>query len=147
MSASSSTRSWWRRAKPPAVTALGAMMMTKQEVAMEISARISRQLTEGSARLASPPGTEPRAATASVGRCVSGRCSATCPSCSIVCGEVTAMPSISPSMAMPTWNPTPVRNPASTVRDRKSARKPSLKMRARSSSPAVRRATTSTRAM
>ena len=40
-------------------------------------------------------------------------------------------------MAMPTWTPTPVRNPTSAVRDRKSARKPSLKIRASSRRPAV----------
>jgi hypothetical protein len=41
------------------------------------------------------------------------------------------------SIAMPTCNPTPVRNPARTVRERKSARNPSLKMRASSRIPAV----------
>ncbi len=46
-------------------------------------------------------------------------------------------PSMSPSIATPTWTPTPVRNPTSTVRDRKSARKPALKMRASRSSAAV----------
>ena len=37
MSASSSTRSWWRMAKPLAVTALWAMMMTKHDAAMGTS--------------------------------------------------------------------------------------------------------------
>ncbi len=38
---------------------------------------------------------------------------------------------------MPTWQPTPARNPVSTVRERKSARNPSLKSRANTKNPAV----------
>ena len=51
------------------------------------------------------------------------------------------MPNIVPSTAMPTWNPTPVRKPTSTVCERKSARKPSLNIRAISRNPAVISAT------
>ncbi len=47
------------------------------------------------------------------------------------------MPNMSLSMEMPTWKPTPVKKPTSTVRDRKSAKNPSLKIRANSRSPAV----------
>jgi hypothetical protein len=54
---------------------------------------------------------------------------------------------MSPSMAMPTWNPTPERNPTSTVRERKSARNPSLKTRASNNRPAVSSATMPTSAM
>ncbi len=50
-------------------------------------------------------------------------------------------------MAMPIWTPTPVRNPTSTVRERKSARKPSLKSRASNRKAAVSRATIPTSAM
>jgi DnaJ-domain-containing protein 1 len=43
--------------------------------------------------------------------------------------------------------PTPVRNPTSTVRERKSARNPSFKIRASSRNPAVNSAAMPTRAM
>ncbi len=72
---------------------------------------------------------------------------ATSQSCASVLCEGAATPSISPSIATPTWTPTPVRNPTSAVRDRKSARKPSLKMRAISRSPAVSRVSMPTSAM
>ena len=51
------------------------------------------------------------------------------------------------SMATPTCTPTPVRKPTSAVRDRKSARKPSLKIRASNSRPAVSRVSMPTSAM
>jgi hypothetical protein len=47
------------------------------------------------------------------------------------------MPNRSLNIEMPTWKPTPVKKPTSTVRDRKSAKKPSLKIRANSRSSAV----------
>ena len=54
---------------------------------------------------------------------------------------------MSPSIATPTCSPTPVRNPTSTVRDRKSARKPALKTRASRSRPAVSSVSMPTSAM
>jgi hypothetical protein len=57
------------------------------------------------------------------------------------------MPSISPSMGMPTCRPTPVRKPTKTARERKSARNPNLKMRAGSSRSAVSSATLLTSTM
>ena len=47
------------------------------------------------------------------------------------------IPSMSPSWPAATWMPTPVRNPTSTVRERKSARKPSRASRASSRSAAT----------
>src|SRR5512132_2130076 len=46
------------------------------------------------------------------------------------------MPSMPPTWPVATWIPTPVRKPTSTVRDRKSARKPRRATRASHSSPA-----------
>jgi hypothetical protein len=79
--------------------------------------------------------------TESVGTCTCGKLRSTWASCSTVLREATGIPNISPSTAMPTWHPTPVRNPTSTVCDRKSARKPSLNKRANSRPPAVNSAT------
>src|SRR5215813_10786445 len=76
-----------------------------------------------------------------VGTCSCGNPRITWASCSTVLWALTVTPSISPSTAIPTWNPTPVRNPTSTVCERKSARKPSLNIRARSRKPAVSSAT------
>ena len=61
--------------------------------------------------------------------------------------DATATPSMSPSIATPTCTPTPARNPTSTVRDRKSARKPALRMRASSRRPAVSSVSMPTSAM
>ena len=61
--------------------------------------------------------------------------------------EATATPSMSPSIATPTCTPTPVRNPTSTVRDRKSARKPALRRRASRSRAAVSSVSMPTSAM
>jgi hypothetical protein len=47
------------------------------------------------------------------------------------------MPSMPPTWPAATWTPTPVRKPTSTVRDRKSARKPRRATRASHSSPPV----------
>ena len=48
----------------------------------------------------------------------------------IVTPVPSGMPSMPPTWPQATWMPTPVRNPMSTVRDRKSARKPSRTSRA-----------------
>src|SRR5580698_2747020 len=53
---------------------------------------------------------------------------------------VTVTPSMSGICLAATWMPTPVRNPSSTVRDRKLARNPSRASRASSSSPPASRA-------
>ena len=57
------------------------------------------------------------------------------------------MPSIPPSWPIATWMPTPVRNPMSTVRDRKLAMKPRRMMRARIMKPPAMRASRPARAM
>ena len=54
---------------------------------------------------------------------------------------LTPSPSMSASIEMPTWHPTPARNPVSTVRERKSARNPNRNNRARNKSAAVVSAT------
>ena len=80
-------------------------------------------------------------------RSADGAARATSQSWTAVRREATATPSMSPSIATPTWTPTPVRNPTSTVRDRKSARKPALKTRASRSTPAVSSVSMPTSAM
>ncbi len=56
-------------------------------------------------------------------------------------------PSMPPISMRDTWMPTPVRNPTSTVRDKKSARKPSPIKRARMRNPAAMRASRPHRAI
>ncbi len=62
MSASSSTLSWKRAAKPYEVAALCAMMITKHDAATGSNARISLQVTFGSPKGGKPPGTMPMTA-------------------------------------------------------------------------------------
>ena len=57
-----------------------------------------------------------------------------------VCLPAAVIPSMSGSCPAATWMPTPARNPTSTVRDRKFARKPSRASRATSSIPPASRA-------
>ncbi len=61
---------------------------------------------------------------------------------SIVPPDWPGTPSMSPTWPIATWMPTPVRNPTSTLRERKSAMKPSLSRRASTRYPPVIRAST-----
>ena len=87
------------------------------------------------------------AETAKVGAWTSGSLLDTSANCITVRRADTDTPSISPSTAIPTWNPTPVESPRARSRDRKSAMKPSLSNRANSRNPAVSSATAPANAM
>ena len=78
--------------------------------------------------------------------CACGSARAVCSSLGSVCLPAAVIPSMSGSCPAATWMPTPARNPTSTVRDRKFARKPSRASRAASSiAPASRAASPASR--
>ena len=79
-------------------------------------------------------------------RCACGSARAVFSSLGRVCLPAAVTPSMSGSWPAATWMPTPVRNPTSTVRERKFARKPSRASRATSSiTPASRAASPASR--
>ena len=78
--------------------------------------------------------------TATSAQCTCGSTRMVFPSLVTVAWPAAVTPSMSGSCPAATWMPTPVRNPISTVRDRKLARKLSRASRTASSIPAVSRA-------
>ena len=78
--------------------------------------------------------------TATSAQCTCGSARTVFTSLGRVCLPVAVTPSMSGSCPAATWMPTPVRNPTSTVRDRKLARKPRRASRAASSIAPVSRA-------
>ena len=79
--------------------------------------------------------------TSTDGRCARGSSDSTCTSRSGASPLPGSTPSRSPSWPIATVIPTPVRNPTSTVRERKFARNPTPTTRASTSSTATTSAT------
>ena len=78
--------------------------------------------------------------TATSAQCTRGTARAVSASLGRVCLPAAVTPSMSGSCPAATWMPTPVKNPTSTVRDKKLARKLSRASRAASSIPPLSRA-------
>ena len=108
---------------------------------MAANTQISAPGTRGAKRLQPTMKASTSRLQPSVSQCASARRENTDTTCAKALSPCFSRPNNPDSSLAATWKPTPVMNPTRALRDRKSARKPSRKTRARTSMTATVKAT------